>query len=80
MSSTASDPAQGATIVLIHGMWMTPPQLIAGGEDHISPLSLNRTLLKLHTKAPSATELKEYPGRPHFMAGWTDGKSSRTSR
>jgi pimeloyl-ACP methyl ester carboxylesterase len=46
-----------------------PLLLIAGGEDHISPLSLNRTLAKLQRKAPSATELKEYPGRPHFMAG-----------
>jgi pimeloyl-ACP methyl ester carboxylesterase len=46
-----------------------PLLLIAGGVDHISPVALNRTLLKLHRKAPAATELKEYPGRPHFMAG-----------
>jgi pimeloyl-ACP methyl ester carboxylesterase len=46
-----------------------PLLLIAGGEDHISPLSLNRTLLKLQSKAPSKTELKEYPGRTHFTAG-----------
>lgn len=25
MSSTTSDPARGKTVVLIHGMWMTPP-------------------------------------------------------
>ena len=46
-----------------------PLLLLAGGEDHISPLSLNRTLLKLHRKSPSVTELKEYPGRTHFTAG-----------
>ena len=47
-----------------------PPLLIvAGGVDHISPVALNRTLVKLQSRAPSATELKEYPGRPHFMAG-----------
>jgi pimeloyl-ACP methyl ester carboxylesterase len=46
-----------------------PLLLIAGGVDHISPLSLNRKLLELQRKAPSATELKEYPGRPHFLAG-----------
>jgi pimeloyl-ACP methyl ester carboxylesterase len=46
-----------------------PLLLIAGSEDHISPLSLNRKLLKLQSRAPSATELKEYPGKPHFMAG-----------
>lgn len=46
-----------------------PLLLIAGGEDHISPISLNRKIVKLQGKAPSATELKEYPGRTHFMAG-----------
>jgi pimeloyl-ACP methyl ester carboxylesterase len=47
-----------------------PPLLIiAGGVDHISPLAVNRKLVKLQGRAPSATELKEYPGRPHFMAG-----------
>jgi pimeloyl-ACP methyl ester carboxylesterase len=52
------------------GMAKRPPLLlIAGGADHISPVSLNRKILKLQSKAPSATELKEYAGRPHFMAG-----------
>jgi pimeloyl-ACP methyl ester carboxylesterase len=47
-----------------------PPLLIiAGSADHISPVAVNRTILKLQGRAPSATELKEYPGRPHFMAG-----------
>jgi pimeloyl-ACP methyl ester carboxylesterase len=46
-----------------------PLLLICGGEDHISPPSVNSTLLKLQSKASSPTELKVYPGRPHFMAG-----------
>jgi pimeloyl-ACP methyl ester carboxylesterase len=46
-----------------------PLLLVAGSEDHISPISLNRRILKLQRKAPSPTELKEYAGRPHFMAG-----------
>ena len=46
-----------------------PLLLIGGGVDHISPPALNRTLVKLQGRAPSATELKEYPGRPHYMAG-----------
>jgi pimeloyl-ACP methyl ester carboxylesterase len=46
-----------------------PLLLIAGGEDHISPPVLNRTIARLQSRAPSATELKEYPGRTHFMAG-----------
>jgi pimeloyl-ACP methyl ester carboxylesterase len=46
-----------------------PLLLLCGGEDHISPPSVNKSLLKLQSKAPSQTELKVYPGRPHFMAG-----------
>jgi pimeloyl-ACP methyl ester carboxylesterase len=46
-----------------------PLLLIAGGVDHISPIALNKTIFKLQSRASSATELKEYPGRPHFMAG-----------
>jgi pimeloyl-ACP methyl ester carboxylesterase len=46
-----------------------PLLLICGSADHISPPSVNKNLLKLQKKAPSATELKIYEGRPHFMAG-----------
>lgn len=46
-----------------------PLLIICGTADHISPLAVNKSLLKLQSKAPSATELKTYPGRPHFMAG-----------
>jgi pimeloyl-ACP methyl ester carboxylesterase len=46
-----------------------PLLLIVGGEDHISPPALNKTLLKLQRRAPSPTEVKEYPGRTHFTAG-----------
>ena len=52
-----------------------PLLLIAGGADHISPIALNRTILKLQQRAPTVTQLKEYPGRPHGMAaldGWED--------
>ena len=62
--------ALGSPAAVDSGIAQRPPLLlIAGGEDHISPISLNRKILKLQGKAPSATELKEYPGRPHFMAG-----------
>jgi non-heme chloroperoxidase len=46
-----------------------PLLLICGTEDHISPLPVNKKLVKRQSKNPSATELKVYPGRPHFMAG-----------
>ena len=46
-----------------------PLLLVAGVRDHISPPALNRMVLRLQRRAPSATEYKEYAGRPHFMAG-----------
>jgi len=46
-----------------------PLLLICGTEDRISPLPVNKKLVKLQSKNPSPTELKVYPGRPHFMAG-----------
>ena len=46
-----------------------PLLLICGGEDHISPPAVNKKLVKLQSRASSATELKVYPGHPHFMAG-----------
>jgi pimeloyl-ACP methyl ester carboxylesterase len=46
-----------------------PLLVLIGGEDHISPPAVNKTIVKLQRRAPSVTESKEYPGRPHFMAG-----------
>jgi len=46
-----------------------PLLLIAGAADHISPPALNEKILKLQQRAQSATALKVYPGRTHFMAG-----------
>ncbi|HWJ31537.1 MAG TPA: alpha/beta hydrolase [Gaiellaceae bacterium] len=46
-----------------------PLLLIAASLDHISPIPLNRTLLERHGRAASATELKEYAGKTHYMAG-----------
>jgi pimeloyl-ACP methyl ester carboxylesterase len=46
-----------------------PLLLICGSEDRISPPAVNKKLVKLQSRNPSPTELKIYPGRPHFMAG-----------
>jgi pimeloyl-ACP methyl ester carboxylesterase len=46
-----------------------PLLLVFASKDHISPPAVNRTILKLQSRAPSVTESKEYPGRTHFMAG-----------
>jgi non-heme chloroperoxidase len=62
--------ALGSSAAVDAGRATRPPLLlIAGSEDHISPVSLNRNVAKLQGKAPSATELKEYEGRTHYMAG-----------
>jgi pimeloyl-ACP methyl ester carboxylesterase len=62
--------ALGSAAAVDSGSATRPPLLlVAGGDDHISPLSLNRKILKLQGKAASATQLKEYTGRTHFMAG-----------
>jgi pimeloyl-ACP methyl ester carboxylesterase len=52
-----------------------PLLLIVGDQDHISPPALNRKVLELQRRAPSATESKEFPGKTHYMAGmdgWED--------
>ena len=46
-----------------------PLLLIAASLDHISPLSLNRTLRERYAKSPATTELKEYIGKTHYLAG-----------
>lgn len=46
-----------------------PLLLICGTEDRISPLAVNKKLVKLQSRNPAPTELKVYAGRPHFMAG-----------
>jgi len=53
--------------------WANPKRapllLISASLDHISPIALGRTIVKLYSKAPSKTELKEYVGRTHYTAG-----------
>jgi pimeloyl-ACP methyl ester carboxylesterase len=51
-----------------------PLLLIAGGEDHVAPASLNEANFK-HYKSKAVTELKTLPGRSHFtlgQAGWEE--------
>jgi pimeloyl-ACP methyl ester carboxylesterase len=62
--------ALGSSAAVDSGGAKRPPLLlIAAGLDHISPVPLNRKILKLQSKAASVTELKEYPGRTHYTAG-----------
>lgn len=46
-----------------------PLLLVAGGNDHIIPPGLNKTNFKKYTDRSSTTELKQFPGRNHFILG-----------
>lgn len=47
-----------------------PLLMIAGGNDHLIPASLNRANFKRYEASqPSVTEFKEFEGRNHFLVG-----------
>jgi pimeloyl-ACP methyl ester carboxylesterase len=46
-----------------------PLLLIAGGEDHIVPASVDASTAKHYRKSSAITEYKEFPGRSHFTIG-----------
>jgi pimeloyl-ACP methyl ester carboxylesterase len=52
-----------------------PLLLIAGGEDHVAPASLNESNFEHYKSAVAVTELKTFPGRSHYtlgQAGWEE--------
>jgi pimeloyl-ACP methyl ester carboxylesterase len=52
-----------------------PLLLIAGGEDHVAPASLNESNFKHYQSSAAVTEFKEFPGRSHYtlgQAGWEE--------
>ena len=46
-----------------------PLLLIAGGEDHVAPESLNESNYKHYRHSDAVTEFKAFPGRSHFTVG-----------
>jgi pimeloyl-ACP methyl ester carboxylesterase len=46
-----------------------PLLIIAGGNDHIIPPSLNNLNFEKYRNKNSTTEFKEFPGRTHFIIG-----------
>jgi pimeloyl-ACP methyl ester carboxylesterase len=46
-----------------------PLLLIAGGEDHVAPASVDRATAKKYDNSPAIVEYKEFPGRSHFTLG-----------
>ena len=52
-----------------------PLLLIAGGEDHVAPASLNESNFKRYKSTRAVTEFKVFPGRSHYtlgQAGWEE--------
>ena len=52
-----------------------PLLLIAGGEDHVAPASLNESNFKHYKATRAVTEFKVFPGRSHYtlgQAGWEE--------
>ena len=64
---------QAATKVDFGNDHRAPLLFIAGGIDHVSPPSINKSNVKKYRKSAAVTEYKEYEGRSHFtigQAGW----------
>ena len=52
-----------------------PLLIVAGGEDHVSPPSVNQETAKLQSRSEAVTEYREFPGRSHYLiggAGWEE--------
>ncbi len=43
--------------------------MIAGGEDHLQPPSVNASNAKHQAKSGAVTEYREFPGRSHYTIG-----------
>ena len=62
-----------ATAVDFENNDRAPLLLIAGGEDHVSPVSVVEANFKLYRKSDANTEYREVPERTHYtlgQAGW----------
>ncbi|MFL5758950.1 MAG: alpha/beta hydrolase [Thermomicrobiales bacterium] len=52
-----------------------PLLFIAGGEDHVIPLPVNKHNAEKYSTSTAVTDYKEYPGRAHFtmkQEGWEE--------
>jgi len=60
---------RAATTVDFDNRHRAPLLLIAGGRDHISPVSVVKANFKLYANSRAETEYKEFPDRSHFILG-----------
>ena len=58
-----------ATKVDYHNDDRPPLLIIAGGEDRVSPVSVNKSELKHQRQSDAVTAFKVFPGRSHFLVG-----------
>jgi pimeloyl-ACP methyl ester carboxylesterase len=66
---------QAATKVDYRNDRRAPLLLIAGGEDHIVPPSVNRSNFRKYRNSKAITDFAEFPGRSHLtiaQAGWEE--------
>ena len=67
-------PGPQDVAVNYHNDARAPLLFISGEEDHLMPPAVQRSNVK-HYKSDTITEIKEYPGRSHFMPaqnGWEE--------
>jgi alpha-beta hydrolase superfamily lysophospholipase len=60
---------RAATAVDFHNDSRAPLLIVAGGDDHVSPVAINRSEARLQAKSEAITAYREFPGRSHFTLG-----------
>jgi alpha-beta hydrolase superfamily lysophospholipase len=74
-AATANLNPHAATKVDFKSAARAPLLVVGGGKDHTVPPSLAKEAAMRQSKAKSATDYKEFPGRSHYtlgQAGWED--------
>ena len=67
--ATANFHKRAATKVDFGNDRRAPLLFIAGGIDHVSPPSINKSNVKKYRKSAAVTDYKEFDGRSHFTIG-----------
>jgi alpha-beta hydrolase superfamily lysophospholipase len=60
---------KAATKVDFHNDDRAPLLIVAGGEDHVSPVAINKSEAHHQEKSAAITAYKEFPGRSHYTLG-----------
>jgi alpha-beta hydrolase superfamily lysophospholipase len=68
-AATANLNPHAATKVDFKSESRAPLLVVGGGKDHTVPASMAKEAATRQSKAKSATEYKEYPGRSHYTLG-----------